>query len=505
MSTNYNKFKVINSRPSSFQKKKLLNNYLLNNNTSWELLNQKKNDLYSLPIIKKNKEIKNNPNPSLHQFENQEEDNDLNIIKNMWNDLGVTSDYRQQFISYIKHNCNEKEKKEFYESEKNGLIKVRENLLKLSKEINKRDSNIANLKKIDESLQNKLNNNSINNSLIEYIIKIINDLRINSVNIIMNMNKLRENSSYGKIKGKFNFNKVNKAYNYNKDYLLKMKNDMNFINNSSLNRIINFNNGETNCFLTNCAPNPKKITKEDKITIPINDELNKTINKCEYILFQELMYNKIEEEKSKNNYNEFYNHPVKYKISNKKYIFNRSKDKTNMSISNYNITHPVTLSQALYQIKKEKGEKIYNKMFLNKGKNSNSNIPTEENNNNLLNKNKIYLSNELNKSSTLFKSQNKRKIFIERENIKSKEFDELLDKYQKNSKYQIEGKEKKNLIISFEDEKKKKIRIFNLKKEKDKNNNEKINKKKEKKEKNKDKFVKKIQNKWRRYNQKKNI
>ena len=42
MSTNYNKFKVINSRPSSFQKKKLLNNYLLNNNTSWELLNQKK-------------------------------------------------------------------------------------------------------------------------------------------------------------------------------------------------------------------------------------------------------------------------------------------------------------------------------------------------------------------------------------------------------------------------------------------------------------------------------
>ena len=59
------------------------------------------------------------------------------------------------------------------------------------------------------------------------------------------------------------------------------------------------------------------------------------------------MYNKIEEEKSKNNYNEFYNHPVKYKISNKKYIFNRSKDKTNMSISNYNITHPVTLSQAL--------------------------------------------------------------------------------------------------------------------------------------------------------------
>ena len=87
-------------------------------------------------------------------------------------------------------------------------------------------------------------------------------------------------------------------------------------------------------------------------------------------------------------------------------------------------------------------------MFLNRRKNSYSNISTEENNNKfLLNKNNIYLPNELNKSSTLFKSQNKRKIFIERENIKSKEFDELLDKYQKNSKYQIEGKEKKNLII----------------------------------------------------------
>ena len=41
------------------------------------------------------------------------------------------------------------------------------------------------------------------------------------------------------------------------------------------------------------------------------------------------------------------------------------------------------------------------------------------------------------------------------------------------------------------------IIIFNLKKEKDKNNNEKINKEIEKKEKNKDKFVKNIKIKWR--------
>ncbi len=251
----------------------------------------------------------NNQNNNLIKSKDTKEDNEeFSLIQNIWDDLGVREEYQNQFLNYVK-NLNEEEKKEFYEMEKKNLKRFRDSLLKISKEISNREKNIEDLKKFDEIIETTFpdKEQQLNDQLLLDIQNCIKALRVNSVNIVNYMNKIREISTYNSQKGKYNLDKLNSAYLYDPNYLSKMRNDMDFLKNSSLNNYFDMTNGEFDAFLTNCHPKNEK-KKSNKIYIPIGNDLMKAIKSAKYSILEDVLLNNIENKKNNNmnliNYNE---------------------------------------------------------------------------------------------------------------------------------------------------------------------------------------------------------
>lgn len=191
---------------------------------------------------------------------------ELAIINNLWEELGVTKEYQEQFENYL---YDENLKMIMFYQEKESLQKFRNALMKLRKEILSRENNIESLIKIIKILESQI----IKENLLKEVINIIKALRLNAVNVVFYMMKVRELSFYYYFQGKFDLTQIKKEYLYNNNYLIKMTDDLNFLNNSILSKYIEFNNYPVDPFLTCCAQ--KCNNKEsDKIIVPITQELH---------------------------------------------------------------------------------------------------------------------------------------------------------------------------------------------------------------------------------------
>ena len=302
MNTSKNKFNTFKNRPESGQKRSLdswNNRHYPINNPIFRQSQQNKIQINAketqLPKI-------NNNQTNLIQSRDLKDEainEELGLIQNIWEDLGVSDEYQNQFLRYIK-TLNDDEKKEFFEFEKKNLKRFRDCLLKLSKEVSNREKNIEDLKKFDKIVESTYpdENQKLNDSILSDIINCIKSLRVNSVNTVNHLNKIREISTYNSQKGKYNLDKINPAYLYNKNYLVKMNNDMNFLNNSTLSKYIDMSNGEPDAFLTNCAPknndNQRRNQNKNKITIPIGEDLMKAIKSAKYSIIEDVMFNNMQ-------------------------------------------------------------------------------------------------------------------------------------------------------------------------------------------------------------------
>ena len=103
---------------------------------------------------------RNNSNKSENNFPNDFKEDELNeeyaIIQKVWEDLNVTYNYRAQFDKYIK-TISGANLKNIIHNEKKYLVRFKESLMKLSKEISSRENNIKSLKTNIASLLNGVN------------------------------------------------------------------------------------------------------------------------------------------------------------------------------------------------------------------------------------------------------------------------------------------------------------------------------------------------------------
>ena len=226
---------------------------------------------------------------------------EMSLLQIAWNELGVTPEYRQVFINILKE-ANETEKNNIFIEEKNNMKKFRDSLLNLKKEIENREKNLAQLKKFNYLVQSIITNgeevNSIN-QILQNVISLIKNLRINAVNIVKKIIKVNHIISYSTNSGKFNITKIKPEYSYDPRYLFKMKEDLKFLKNSALSTFIEMNNSSIDPFLTNCAPSNKGV-KSSRIVIPIADDIMKLIIQSRYELLQETVLDNIEKN-DKNN------------------------------------------------------------------------------------------------------------------------------------------------------------------------------------------------------------
>ena len=455
---------------------------------------------------------------------------------NVWNDLGVTNEFRNQFKKSLSSLSNE-EKQFFIENEIKNLIKFRENLVKFTNDVTQREKNIQLLRKFDEIVESTFpeGEQKLNDSILNDIINVIEALRYNSINCVNSLIKIRELSYYKFLNGKFNFKRINKAYVYNNDYLIKMKNDMNFLRNSNLGNYIDFTNGEIDPFLICCSPKKNnRNRKQDKISIPINDDLMKGIKQAKYYFIQDMMFFNIDEDIKQNknkisfnfynnnnsnigfnnlyrsNNNNFNNLSGKNSFINKTSRINSAKTGTNTSFNKTGNLNTINLNnlnmnRTLYKLKVRNGEDKYNLMFLNgeqnfyKTKQLKNNMNQYKGNfqgNNTQNNNYIY-----DRYYNVNFSNNR--IRIEREQIPSMSRDEFLkrldsigkDKEELNIDHSMSDFIEKNKTNIDKKKTKEKEEEKEEEKEKEKEEEEEEKEKEKEKEDNKKEYNEKIDNK----------
>ena len=290
---------------------------------------------------------------------------ELLLITNLWEELGVTKEYKKQFNKLL---LNENLRKTMLYQEKENLQKFRNSLIKLRKEIINRENNIESLLKIIRALEGQI----MEDNLLKEVVNIIKSLRLNAVNIVFYMMKVRELAFYNYFQGKWDLTKIKRDYLYNNSYLLKMKDDLYFLNNSILNNYIETNNLPTDPFLTNCIQRKNNDNNNNKIILPLTDELSKLIDQCEFIIMQDQLLDNI----YNNNYSSQFSSRVdsgkirirKFSASNQgqsKGIFNNIKNKDlNNSPKKYSKNNIINLSKTIYQLKNE-NPSDYNNLFVN--------------------------------------------------------------------------------------------------------------------------------------------
>ena len=272
-----------------------------------------------------NKENKSQYNES--EELNQDSLNDMYFsIQQDWYDLGITESYQFQFHNSLK-NLNEELIRSILINEKNNLNRFRDIIIRLSNAIKSRDNNINNLRKDVMALskeQNKFGKEEDEKyernreTIILQIIGLVKSLRINSINVVEYFLKLRELSTYFRIKGKIDMKLINSdIIIYNGDYLKKMKTDMDFLKHSKhMKKYFDMNNGEIDAFLTNFDSRPSNNLNyikfnSNKAKIPVSQDVKNSIMKCRYILLQEDIFDKMKYGgfDRDNNINDYYSSP----------------------------------------------------------------------------------------------------------------------------------------------------------------------------------------------------
>jgi hypothetical protein len=126
----------------------------------------------------------------------------------------------------------------------------------------------------------------IDQKIMNDIIQTFKNLRIFSINIVNHFTKVREISSFGVISGKYDIDAVKHTYSYDRNYMLKMKNDTDFLYSSNLNKYFNFSM-DSDPFLTALTDNRDN---SNKVAIPLTEEMLQSIRSSQFILLQELIY-----------------------------------------------------------------------------------------------------------------------------------------------------------------------------------------------------------------------
>ena len=299
----------------------------------------------------------------------------------LWKQLCIKNNYINIFNSQKKNFDNTDELIDFLILEIENLKKFEDIMIKLSKEIESRERNIIQIKNLCEKMNENNeedNNNKINKKIMDDFFNSIISYRVHSIKVVEYYLLFKEKIIQGNSIEKFNEENIMKKYGLIKNgcnYLIKMKNDMSFINNSKI-----INNRE-NFAIFNSLKGDPFLTSLYNI-IPVSREYKQRIKYCHYFIIQEIINENLKKNNTINNklidLNNNLNGLKDYKNYKKKKlepIINHSNYKENTQI-NINNTNQIIINK-----NKDNSEfdfsKKYNKSAINSNKNDIDNYNNE--------------------------------------------------------------------------------------------------------------------------------
>ena len=210
-------------------------------------------------------------------------------LDSLWKKLGVNDNYINNFNSFKNSIINSEEKGIFLKNEIENLEKIKDILMNLSKEIERREINLIELKNLFEKLNKENDINNFKKSINESggIIFFYLECSIRVVEYYLIYKEIINQGSHKNYK--FNEEIIKKNFEINKydtNYLLKMKTDTNFINNLKTNEL-KLNKDVLNIFKADpflyCLNNIVQITQEMKDKIKY----------CQHYLIQEGIFDSL--------------------------------------------------------------------------------------------------------------------------------------------------------------------------------------------------------------------
>ena len=213
----------------------------------------------------------------------------INLNK-LWDELEILKPYRNYF-NYIYKELETEYKEELYQKEIQELNRVKLNIKSLKYYIGLRLEIIQEIKELNEKLGKELlnKNNNAKEILLNEISNKIILLREQTINVCQTMKKLKEIIFTINNLDKYDFDILSKKFKFDKNYLIKMKSELNFLREGFSKYYFNIENDQTPFLLK--ASDKTKITKEDYFirVIPLNNEVKNSIIDCIFYIHQELI------------------------------------------------------------------------------------------------------------------------------------------------------------------------------------------------------------------------
>ena len=225
--------------------------------------------------------FKNDNNLSTEKIQN---------VNKLWDTLFIPFNYRQ-FFNQIFYQLNETDKHYLIENEFNELNELKIDIDNLTKFIKQRIGILKELKSMNNNLKldtknQKKNSNSI---LIKNISNKIEQLRDATINLCYLMRQVKNKIHFGSQIGKFNIKILAKNFGFDLNYLLKMKDEMNFLKDGYMKYFFNIID-DNSPFLIKASENNIQY-KDDPFfhIVPMTEEIGDKIQKCNFIIYQELI------------------------------------------------------------------------------------------------------------------------------------------------------------------------------------------------------------------------
>ena len=437
--------------------------------------------------------------------EDEEISDEYYLLKDLWEKLGVTENYINNFryILNTKYK-NRDELLEMLKGERKQMKQFRIEFMKVLSETHKRENKIKDLKNFIKIYQEILKKDKRYKSIEDPRLRDIEEankekiegdihdclksLRLKTINTVNAIQKFKKNYDH-LFNNKIEIEILTEKYGYNEYYLIKLKNDLDFLRDSAINHLYHFSENGGDPFLlciSDLCGNIKDIKKYKQVRI--SEEVLSVAKKYMFFLEQEDVFNMTRKKMENNNIMKNYNSLNNYSDRNvfsqnyinndylykEKRIFNNSSNKYKQNKKNIN--ENLLSKNFKGNLEKEKlrlkAQNEYQNLFFNTEENYGLNTPEKKyrkGNKNINNsKNDINNQNEI-PYKTLPTEEKKYHI----KGMTSNQLFRHLERYGKiqnelfpaTNKDKLKEQVKKNIVKNIEDRMKKVEIEFRLKME----------------------------------------
>ena len=218
----------------------------------------------------------------------------LNNINKLWDELCVSKSYRNLFCVIYKE-LNSEDKQKIYQKEINEIISIKNDINKLKLNIGKRLNIIKEIFILNNQLNLEItNNNNKEKNINQKIENIINEiskkieiLREITINICFSMKKIKYGLNGIKNLDKYDIDLLSEKFDFDKNYLIKMKCELNFLKEGFIKFYFNIENDQTPFLLNTSQKNEENNKSNNNFhIIPLKKEIENDIIECIYYIYQ---------------------------------------------------------------------------------------------------------------------------------------------------------------------------------------------------------------------------